>query len=285
MEGRDVPLSKSEAIRRDPTRTAGLRRAFMADVNRRFREAFIALVAKVSSTLGTQFTYRRADEKLEQFQEWFRGQIREKILVVEDPLKETPWLAKYVRSAYREALVKSHIEVRKAQGIRAVAPATEEFLLQAFASPEAVSKIKMMAARSFTDMKGVTEDMDARMTRVLTDGIAHGRSVRKVAKELNEKVVGLGKMKAMLVARNEIIRVHAEGQLDAFEQLDVGEVTLNAEMLTAWNACPRCTSIASGGPFSLSEARGMLPIHPRCRCAWGPHIAEFAKYDRRRSRV
>jgi len=75
----------------------------------------------------------------------------------------------------------------------------------------------------------------------------------------------------MAVARTEIIRTHAEGQLDAFERLGVTEVGVMAEWITADDerVCPLCKSL-DGVVLKVKEARGLLPRHTNCRCAWTP---------------
>lgn len=34
--------------------------------------------------------------------------------------------------------------------------------------------------------------------------------------------------------------------------------------------CPTCEDIAEGGPYLIDEARGLIPAHPSCRCAFDP---------------
>jgi len=34
--------------------------------------------------------------------------------------------------------------------------------------------------------------------------------------------------------------------------------------------CPRCEDIADSGPYTIDEARGLIPAHPSCRCAFDP---------------
>lgn len=34
--------------------------------------------------------------------------------------------------------------------------------------------------------------------------------------------------------------------------------------------CPKCDQIAVNGPYDLDTARGLIPAHPRCRCAFIP---------------
>lgn len=67
------------------------------------------------------------------------------------------------------------------------------------------------------------------------------------------------------------IRAHAEGQLDSFKTLGVEEVGVAVEWATANDdkVCPKCQSL-EGIVLKIDEARGLLPRHPGCRCAWIP---------------
>lgn len=40
-------------------------------------------------------------------------------------------------------------------------------------------------------------------------------------------------------------------------------------------ACERCQSIAEDGPYTIDEARGLVPAHPSCRCAFDPVGGDF----------
>jgi len=51
--------------------------------------------------------------------------------------------------------------------------------------------------------------------------------------------------------------------LDSLEGTRYEEV----ELSSAADACPDCLDLA-GQTFKRSEARGMLPVHPNCRCHW-----------------
>lgn len=67
------------------------------------------------------------------------------------------------------------------------------------------------------------------------------------------------------------IRAHAEGQLDALERLGVTSVGVAVEWSTAGDdrVCPLCRPL-EGVVYKVSEAHGLLPRHPRCRCAFLP---------------
>jgi len=69
--------------------------------------------------------------------------------------------------------------------------------------------------------------------------------------------------RSKMIARTEVSRSANEGYLDSLEGTRYEEV----ELSMAADACHACLDLA-GRKFKRSEARGMLPIHPNCRCHW-----------------
>jgi SPP1 gp7 family putative phage head morphogenesis protein len=106
----------------------------------------------------------------------------------------------------------------------------------------------------------------------LTDGLVQGKGPREIARDLNAQT-DMGQERALTIARTEIIRAHAEGQLTALEDLGVEEVGVTVEwMITDDEAlCPKCAAM-QGVILKLSEAHGLIPAHPNCRCAFAPYV-------------
>ena len=110
-------------------------------------------------------------------------------------------------------------------------------------------------------------DMSARMSRTLADGLARGMNPRDIARELNE-AVDLGERRSYLVSHDAIIRAHAEGQLDAFEDLGVEDIGVAVEWTVTktrdgqieQRVCQACRAL-DGVVLKIQEARGMLPRH------------------------
>ena len=267
----------------DPTRTTGLRRKFMAEMNKRFlavRSAVRNLVVvedafglRTGLTANTRFQFQTNPEKVESFQQWFQAEIDAKALSVSTTGE--PWTAPYVDSAYKKGQARAFLDTKKAKladdldffnGSRA------QFLESSLAVAESTKKIELLYKRAFDGLKGITREMDAQMSRVLADGLANGLGPRQIARELNKKVEGLTRKRALVLARTEIVHAHAEGQLDGFEHLGVEELGVMAEWSTAGDdrVCPRCLAM-EGQIFTIKEARGLIPLHPSCRCAWIPY--------------
>jgi SPP1 gp7 family putative phage head morphogenesis protein len=113
------------------------------------------------------------------------------------------------------------------------------------------------------------------MSTTLANGLAHGKGAGTIARELYKNVSSLSRARAWTIARTEIINAHAEGQLDAFEKLGIEKVGAELEWSTAGDdiVCTKCEEM-NGEVFTVEEARGMIPLHPNCRCAWIPYVSE-----------
>jgi len=73
----------------------------------------------------------------------------------------------------------------------------------------------------------------------------------------------LQKDRSKMIARTEANRSVNEGYLESLEGTRYEEV----ELSSAADACSLCLDLA-GRKYKRSEASGVLPIHPNCRCHW-----------------
>lgn len=160
----------------------------------------------------------------------------------------------------------------------------QEFLKRAKVSESVLDRVKVLASRTFMDIDGATKKSADKMRRILIDGMASGANPKVVGRMLM-KELDMTKNQAMMVARTEMIRAHAEGQLDAMERLGVTRLTAVVEFTATKLAtgefesrvCPDCQDL-DGEEFSLLQPnkekldspRGVIPVHPNCRCAWRP---------------
>jgi SPP1 gp7 family putative phage head morphogenesis protein len=279
--------------RLDPTRTGQLRQAFARELRKRFRKIkgdvyqfvvtddHLGLAANVTTNAPTvgagvpgRFSFTTDPEKLAAFRDWLRQRFQSELLGRSD---RELW-QRYVAEGFRRGAGRAFDDAKRADVVATTAVRGEdyaaggrdEFLRSAFGRPETAEKAKLLAARSFDDLKNVTEDVATKMGRVLTDGLVAGENPRQIAADLDD-VLDIGAARAELIARTEIIRAHAEGQLDAFDRLGVTELGVEVEWSTAGDdrVCPECEDM-DGKTFSVAEAHGMIPLHPNCRCAFIP---------------
>lgn len=237
--------------------------------------------------LNARFVFDTDDRKIAAFREWLKEQLATGLLEVEQQFTTRPWLAEFVFSAYKQGVVRSFVQLNPDTLTSAgfVAGSRAQFLADAFNAPETINRLQLLYTRSFEALKGVTEQMGSEMSRVLTDALAHGRGARTTAVALR-KATGTARARSRTIARTELVHAQAEGQLDALERLGEREVTILAEILTAGDdlVCPICKRAekrTQKRPIPINKARGMIPLHPNCRCAFAPVVATSTLRSRR----
>lgn len=276
-------------LRMDPSRTTMLRKAFARDIKRRLRELSAAIQKliveddvfglKRKSPLAFNveplgWSFHTSDQKLVAFQKWFKKQVDKGLLSV-GPGGD-PWTHKYVESAYKKGALRAYTDVHKDELLKKpdfYRGTKEQFLRSSFETSERISKVRLLSLRTFEELKGITATMSVQLARALSDGIANGYGAQKIAREMTNAISGISRKRALVIARTELIHAHAEGQLDAFEDLGVEEVGILAEFRTAGDerVCPICQAL-EGVVLTINEARGVIPVHPNCRCAWVPAL-------------
>lgn len=228
-----------------------------------------------------EFAFHTSPEQLQKFQAWLRAQYQMLLVGKSD---EELWEA-FAEQGFRKGAGRAFDDVNRqyytskpdfAEGGR------DQFLRSSFGRPESAEKVKLLASRSFTDLRNVTEDMATRMSRILVDGLVEGKGPRSIADEMDD-VLDIGLRRADTIARTEIIRAHAEGQLHAFEKLGVTEIGVEVEWSTAGDerVCADCAAM-EGKTFSVEESHNMIPLHPNCRCAFLPVVPKDLTDNRRR---
>jgi hypothetical protein len=251
-----------------------------------------AVFSQENVSNATKFSHHPDPVKLEAFQRWLRQQMSE---LVRGKSQEQLWYA-YIKQGFakgagrafddvRKPYAKWYAEADKTTGVNDFHKGgKEEFLRSSFGQPVAKEKVELMASRSFDELENVTDEMDNKMSRLLTDGLIEGRSPHDVARDMADQV-DISRARAELVAITETSRVHAEGQLTALELLGVEEVGVAVEWTNSGRTkcdelspkqrkgsqcvCPKCAAL-EGVVMSIAEARGLLPLHPGCMCAWVP---------------
>jgi SPP1 gp7 family putative phage head morphogenesis protein len=272
----------------DPTRTRTLRRKYaqrlrgrFADINTVIREAvkerdLFRLDAdtealEVPMLPVRDFRFTSDDEKVTAFREWLdEAQEQEVLSVISRNNNE------FVRAAYGRGIKHANARLRE-EGVEV----SDETLQEIFRQPVHREKLQLLYTRSFTALEGITDDVGKEISRVLTQGLAEGVGPDEMSRRLTDRVDKIGKTRATTLARTEVINAHADATLTRYERMGIEEVTGDAEaeekddveFQTAGDSrvCPICQSL-EGRTFSTEEARGIIPVHPRCRCAWLPVV-------------
>jgi len=139
----------------------------------------------------------------------------------------------------------------------------------------------VLYSRTFSELKGITSQMDTQISRVLSQGIADGQHPTQLAKLLTRTISGpvgdlsikdtLGRFipaerRAQTLARTEIIRAHHQATIQEYMNWGAEGVKVRAEWSTAgFRVCPDCLNL-EGQVFELDVMMNMIPLHPNCRC-------------------
>lgn len=235
-------------------------------------------VGNLTANAPYRFRFATSTEQIAAFQQWLSQRIYYHVLGTSLEQVERAWWTQYVEEGYRKGAGRAFDDVKKplhkpdtwSERLPWYDGTRREFLESSFGRAVRVEKVKLLAGRVFTELKGVTEEMSTRLSRDLTDGLVQGKRSWDIYKKMAEDV-GISERRAMLIARTELTRVHAEGQLDAMEEMGVEQVNVMVEWSTAGDlrVCRMCAPM-EGVVFKIQEARGLLPRHPSCRCGFLP---------------
>ncbi len=272
-------VAEKRAGRLDPTRTITLRRAFTTAMSKRFRllkKRITDLILKEDAfglkeapTYNTRWQYQTSLQKLAAFRMWLQDQMKSIVT-------QGDWWQAYIEDGYRKGAKRAFDDVTKSDPNmdKPIGPwyqgTKRDFMSGSFGRVVPVEKVKLLGSRVFSDLDGITDYMETRIVRELTDGLVQGMHPNQIASNM-AKSVSIGFERAKTIAQTEIIRSHAEGQLDGLERLGVDQVGVTVEWSTAGDnhVCKLCRPL-EGVVLLIKEARGMIPRHPNCRCAYKP---------------
>jgi SPP1 gp7 family putative phage head morphogenesis protein len=274
-------------IDRDPTRTIGLRRRYSAEMYKRFMAIKKAVRKKIieENYLGWEssrqniirlagYEYTNVDSKINGFMRWLNNQEDIEIFdTINTPIGTEPWQNVYVRHSYqagmehaRQDLIASGADIPSFQSGLSGISAT-------FNTPFHAERVAALYTRNYTDLRGVTNAMDAQMSRVLADGMAKGENPITIARNLNDRVSKIGITRAKLIARTEVVRAHNIGALAEYQSAEgiIGE-SIYVQWWTALDERVRSSHAARHGRVYTRELANGLIGEPNCRCSLLPWI-------------
>lgn len=168
-------------------------------------------------------------------------------------------------------------------------------------SAEAISRTdshremrRAMYLRTYQDLEDAANATVQSATREYRRAVREGASVNEAVAAVNDRVDKVGRYRTDLVAQSKSVetlnhaalQLYADGgnlQVAPMPETGVANVTVDGEPVpedydfqkgvrTAGDrrVCAECRSIASSGPYSVSEVRNdqslIPPYHPNCRC-------------------
>jgi SPP1 gp7 family putative phage head morphogenesis protein len=238
------------------------------------------------------FEFKQSGEKIEEFSKWLNEVMNDEVLEVTSAADreraETSimgarrWTDDYIHSSYqrgvadaRSDLIKQGVDIPEFEGI----DQQGQYIGTAFNQKAHVDRLGEVYARTYSDLKGITSNLDTQISRILAQGLADGDNPLKLARKLRKITTGDGKdlgikdslgryipakRRAEMLARTEAIRACAEANLREYEECGIKKVEW---VFGGVNSCEYCESM-HGQQFTIKEAQGMIPAHPMCGCGW-----------------
>lgn len=214
------------------------------------------------------FRFSGDAERVANFEEWLSEAHQKDVLsVISEDGNE------FVRAGYGRGIKHANARLRE-EGV----DVPDESLENIFRKPVHRNKLELLFTKNFRGLVGVTREVEKQSARVLADSLAEGVSPDEASRRLTDRIDKIGRTRATTLARTAIIDAHSEATLNRFERMGVSKVSGkaeadDAEFKTAGDTrvCPRCASL-EGQTFTIAEARGVIPVHARCRCVWIPIV-------------
>lgn len=266
-------------LRADPTRTATIRRVYEANLRRTFADLSSGIDKFVG---GPSWEGLTPAQCIAMFDGWIKRQIDG---LFTSGNARHKW-AKSIADAFkfgadrafndmnRKRPQHSTFQAAAVRGAFHVRPSVSLLTYNRRMGTTPQEVLDVLSERNFTSLSGMTSAMANTLMHTLHNKLADGAGAKEMAVSLQEKV-GLSAVRAERIARTEVIRAFAEGQLTMLEKMGVGQVGAQVEWSTARDGrvCPDCAEM-EGEVYDIEDARGKIPLHPQCRCAWVPYFGK-----------
>ena len=192
----------------DPTRTLSIRRGLVNELNGRFAALVTAINKSViendcfglssskEKSIGAlfsnnarakriepirpkQYAFNRSEDKVKEFLNWLKRAEKQGILeLITNPrpgAAEQAWINIYIQRAYKQG-IKNAKDFMDKEGVteKFAGVTPEQRIGMAFEQPFHADRVGLIYTRTYNELKGVTNDMEKTITRILSEGMVAG---------------------------------------------------------------------------------------------------------------
>lgn len=177
-----------------------------SELLQRFREIDYTIIVVNDST----YRYRLDEFVLDSLNDYIAELVDQMVMRADSG---RPIVSASVEQAYQAAT---------AAEIASMAAQTREFrrtLEETLMSPAYRTRIGLVRARVFEEMRGFTDQTRTDLARTLGDGMGRGLNPRDIATQIADRI-GVAESRALRIARTEINNAHRRAILDEDEQVN-----------------------------------------------------------------
>ena len=274
----------------DPTGTKKLRDSFKCDLQKRWvalfkltNEAIIThdILGLKGPTVHSIIAAWGRD-RVKEFQQWIDEAMRQIVFG-----NDGRWMNVYLERADHQAIAR----VQK--------------LLDRVVYDTIHSQVSTLISATHVELQGIMEAVSQQAVRQVSNGLLAKWRPAKIARSITSIIKSIGQSRSMGLADFSIVKVFNESTLDVLEVAGVRNVGVVPELLltpalnkngarvysktdlndakrksravfqevdvlTAGDqkVCKICLKISENGPYTIAEARGLIPNHINCRCSF-----------------
>ncbi len=265
----------------DPSGTTWISKKFLQELKKRLKQIKARIDTKFkfpAFVVNAKYDFPLDPALRDEYETFITQSVEDGLLEVQRgpgmSLAGDRWSDTYIESAYKQGMANAY---NRGGYATITGMATEDWISANFFTPFHENRVELVFSRAYEQLHGLSDTMASQLRAILAEGMIEGRNPRYIAKMLNERIDGLGLSRAELIARTEVMRAHSEASLDTYDLFQEEGVELLVEFLYTndTRVCPKCVSFGTaedGGRrrMTIQEARGVLPLHPNCRCVWLP---------------
>lgn len=126
--------------------------------------------------------------------------------------------------------------------------------------------IEFLKTYNFPLITGINEKQRKDIKKLFMEVLLQRMTLAKLEDGMEEILGEDNKDKIEAIIRTETIKISAESSLDRYEKMGVKKVRWIAT-IGSQRTCEKCLK-NHNKEFTLKEARGLIPLHPMCRCVY-----------------
>jgi SPP1 gp7 family putative phage head morphogenesis protein len=203
------------------------------------------------------------------FEDWLHTQMLAIILEVSALNNtrrriSTHWQNRFLRAAYTRGITSAESDLKRLDKLLF----SVDDIDIAIQIGKHAETLELMYARAYEGLRGITEALTSQLSQIFSQSLLEGVELAVIVSRLVAQISKSSKIQAVVLARTEIIRTYNEAKLNVFDLNQVARVSTNVEFaIEDSKACKICKKL-DGKRFTIAQARGVIPQHPRCRCDW-----------------